>query len=119
VAKDTLGFPTVCSVGASSGIGSEGNGGSGSYDSKKGTKFGASQSVGSVGAVTAAFSGSTPASKASGALTVRTPVTGLGIGRAVGEKGQASVNASVQKGPLQVGVNARLGTIGDPKCRVP
>jgi hypothetical protein len=110
-------FYESCSVGVSAGVGSGGNGPYVSYDSKKGVKFDSSQRIGGVGPVTVSFRDSTPGSKASGAVTVRDPVTGLGIGGVVDEKGQPSVK--YPKGPFLVGANATLGTIGDPKCRVP
>ena len=117
MAKNTAGFPNVCSVGVSAGLGVGGNMVGRSYDSKKGVRFGASQRVGSAGPVTATFRGSTPGGKASGAVTVRDPVTGIGAGAAIDQNGQPSVNLSVQKGVVQVGVNATLGTMGDPNCQ--
>jgi hypothetical protein len=55
----------------------------------------------------------------SGGVTLRDPVSGVGGGVSVNNEGTPTVSASVQRGVFTGGATATLGTIGNPKCRIP
>ena len=138
IAQDTAGFPTICSVGgyAQAGIGPVAGGYS--YDSSKGGNFyntarATPGNPGSMSSIAPGNNGSIPMGSASpfsgsvkrtasgaysGGATVRDPVTGVGGGVSVNEKGTPTVSASVQRGPVTVGATATLGTIGNPACQM-
>jgi hypothetical protein len=120
IAKDTASFPAVCSVGAYGQIGIGGLSSGGSFDSKSG---------GSGRVEHNPFSNAfTPFSMTvkgdtknniSGGVTIRDPVSGVGGGVSVSNKGTTTVSASLQRGIFIGGATATLGTIGNAKCRIP
>ena len=138
IATDTAGFPTVCSVGAYAQVGVGPVAGGYQYDSSKGgspyNNFRATPgNPGSMPSIAPGNNGSIPMGSASpfsgtvkrtasgtysGGATVRDPVTGVGGGVSVNEKGTPTVSASVQWGPVTVGATATLGTIGNPACQM-
>ena len=138
VATDTAGFPTVCSVGGYGQVGLGPVAGGYQYDSSKGgsayNNFRATPgNPGSMPSIAPGNNGSIPMGDPSpfsatvkrtasggysGGATVRDPVTEVGGGVSVNEKGTPTVSASVQRGPVTVGATATLGTIGNPACQM-
>ncbi|WP_353066434.1 RHS repeat-associated core domain-containing protein [Tunturibacter psychrotolerans] len=121
-AKDTAGVPTVCSVGVFGQIGPGAGAIGGSYDSNSGgkgyltvrpTPEGVS---GDIAPISLSVKGDTNKGF-SGGVTVRDPVTRIGGGVSVSDKGVPTVSASWAPFIFTVGATATIGTMGDPKCQ--